>query len=388
VPQPQARPIPRHYGLDWLRIGAFGLLILFHIGLYFAPGHWVVKTPRPVAWLSWPLAAIVPWRLSVLFAVSGYATAAMLLRHPGLGAFMIERSKRLLIPLAFGMLVVIPPQERVRLETGGGRYAWTTFLGHDAFSFSRHAGVFMPGWEHLWFLPYLWVYTLALVGLLAAAPRQQGQARKLGGWLTRGRRLVWAPLAIIALGMAGLARLHIPGLSDSADYLPTFLFGFAYAHSAALRAEVRRQCRAAALCSIAALAALWTLLGLGGLIPDRLGAALGLMAGAAMSWTMVIVCFNLAERLLNRDHRWRRPLAAAVFPAYIVHQTAIVLTGWELGRRGVVGLSAFAVLLTVVMATCALTWGIARVVPGAGVLLGLPQKAGRRGPQLSAFRPA
>lgn len=25
----------RHYGLDWLRIGAFALLILFHIGMYF-----------------------------------------------------------------------------------------------------------------------------------------------------------------------------------------------------------------------------------------------------------------------------------------------------------------------------------------------------------------
>lgn len=28
----------RHYGMDWLRIGAFALLILYHIGMYFVPG--------------------------------------------------------------------------------------------------------------------------------------------------------------------------------------------------------------------------------------------------------------------------------------------------------------------------------------------------------------
>jgi hypothetical protein len=388
VSQSQAPAIPRHFGLDWLRIGAFGLLIVFHIGLYFAPGHWVVKSPQPVAWLSWPLAAIVPWRLSVLFAVSGYVTAAMLQRHPGPGAFLAERSKRLLIPLVFGMLAVIPPQEWVRLETGGARYAWTTFLGHDAFSFSRHAGVFMPGWEHLWFLPYLWVYTLALIGLIAVAPRWQGRARPLVGWLIRGQRLVWVPAAGVATGMALLGRVHVQGLSDSADYLPAFLFGFAYARSADLRAGFRRQFRTAGVVSILALAMVWGLLALGALIPDRLEAGLGLAAGAILSWTMVLVCFNLAERLLNHDHRWRQPLSAAVFPAYIVHQTAIVLTGWALGRLGVIGMPAFAMLLTVVMATCTLAWWIARVVPGAGVLLGMPRNAGRRRPQQAFLSPA
>ena len=34
----------RHFGLDWLRIGAFGLLILYHVGMVFAPWDWVVKS--------------------------------------------------------------------------------------------------------------------------------------------------------------------------------------------------------------------------------------------------------------------------------------------------------------------------------------------------------
>ena len=38
----------RQFGLDWLRIGAFGLLILYHIGMFFVPWGWHVKSATPV----------------------------------------------------------------------------------------------------------------------------------------------------------------------------------------------------------------------------------------------------------------------------------------------------------------------------------------------------
>lgn len=40
----------RQYGLDWLRIGAFALLILYHIGMFLVPWGWHVKAAEPVAW--------------------------------------------------------------------------------------------------------------------------------------------------------------------------------------------------------------------------------------------------------------------------------------------------------------------------------------------------
>ena len=33
----------RHFGMDWLRIGAFALLILYHIGMVFVPWNFHVK---------------------------------------------------------------------------------------------------------------------------------------------------------------------------------------------------------------------------------------------------------------------------------------------------------------------------------------------------------
>ena len=100
----------RHYGLDWLRIAAFGLLIFYHIAMVFSPGTWVIKTPHSYPELIVPMALLTPWRLPLLFAVSGYASRKLFERSGGVRGFARSRALRLLIPLAFGMAVIVPPQ--------------------------------------------------------------------------------------------------------------------------------------------------------------------------------------------------------------------------------------------------------------------------------------
>ncbi|HEX2792795.1 MAG TPA: hypothetical protein VHN58_00045, partial [Croceicoccus sp.] len=68
----------RHYGMDWLRIGAFALLIGYHIGMFFVPWDWHVKSDPVEQWVALPMLLVNGWRLSLLFLVSGYASAAML----------------------------------------------------------------------------------------------------------------------------------------------------------------------------------------------------------------------------------------------------------------------------------------------------------------------
>src|SRR5690606_24652492 len=114
---------------------------------------------------------------------------------PGLAVFLAERSRRLLIPLLFGMAAIVPPQGWVRLEVSGVDPGLARFVAHVAFSFASHAGAFMPGWEHLWFLPYLSAYTLLLAGWIALVPRWRERTARAVAWLTTGRRLIWAPAA-------------------------------------------------------------------------------------------------------------------------------------------------------------------------------------------------
>ena len=76
----------RHYGLDWLRIGAFALLILYHVALVYVPWQFHVKTAAPVDWIAIPMMAINAWRLILLFVVSGYASRALIAKRPDVSA--------------------------------------------------------------------------------------------------------------------------------------------------------------------------------------------------------------------------------------------------------------------------------------------------------------
>ena len=84
-----------------------------------------------------------------------------------LRVFARERTRRLIIPLLFAMAIIIPPQSWVTLQFNHG-YAggfWPFWI-HDYFRFGEIDGVELPEWEHLWFVFYLWLFTL----LLARAP--------------------------------------------------------------------------------------------------------------------------------------------------------------------------------------------------------------------------
>ncbi|HEV8691115.1 MAG TPA: acyltransferase family protein, partial [Ideonella sp.] len=114
MPDTTAPAPPRLYFLDWLRAAAFGLLILYHVGMYYVSWDWHIKSPHAGDAIEPLMMLSSPWRLALLFLISGAATS-MMLRPRSAGAaqrrpFLRERAWRLLPPLAFAMLVVVPPQ--------------------------------------------------------------------------------------------------------------------------------------------------------------------------------------------------------------------------------------------------------------------------------------
>ena len=67
-------PGERRYDLDWVRIGAFMLLIFYHVGMYYVTWDWHVKSPHASSTIEPLMMLTSPWRLSLLFLVSGVAT--------------------------------------------------------------------------------------------------------------------------------------------------------------------------------------------------------------------------------------------------------------------------------------------------------------------------
>ena len=192
--------------LDWLRVAAFGLLILYHIGMFYVTWGWHVKSSHAGHAIEPLMLLTNPWRLTLLFLVSGAATRFMADKLSA-GALAGRRTIRLLVPLLFAMAVIVPPQlyyEVVeKLGYADGYLAfWGRYLAADQ-SFCMPDGCLdIPSWGHLWFVAYLLVYTLLLAALLAWA---RGPFLRLGDWLAQ-RLAGWTLLAwpIVFLAAARL----------------------------------------------------------------------------------------------------------------------------------------------------------------------------------------
>ncbi len=153
----------RRYDIDWLRVLLFGLLIFYHVGMFFVPWGWHIKNNVIYDGLVYPMLFLNQWRLSFLFLISGMGTYFALSKRTG-GQFAKERLTRLLLPLLFGMLVVVPPQVYIeRLDKGQFSGNYFTFWFSEAF-----VGVYPVGnisWHHLWFIVYLLVFSLLFIPL-------------------------------------------------------------------------------------------------------------------------------------------------------------------------------------------------------------------------------
>lgn len=373
----------RHYGMDWLRIGAFVLLIFYHVGFSFTP--WGYQTPSRgvVDWVEIPLLGLSAWRLALLFAISGYASAALLAKDGDTGTFLKSRLLRLGIPLLFGLTVVVPPQPYMGLINSGYEHGYGYFLLHDAFSFRRVRYENLPAIMHLWFVIYLLAYTLALCAALLVVPRSwRVKAADGATWLLAGPALL--PLGILviyamrSIGPDGWTDTHFlsADLPAHLHYGGMFLFGFLLRGSEDLRLAIGRQWKLALALGLAGygMVALEAWYYPGNVSTPHAWLQPLSFGKAVQSWATVIALFGIADRYWNRDARWRAPLAEAVFPVFIAHQTVMVLVSYTLRDKGLTALPEFLVLCVAVTLGSWLFYLAGREIGPLRPLIGLKRR--------------
>lgn len=351
----------RRYDLDWLRIGAFGLLILYHIGMFFVSWDWHVKSAHAGPALQPLMLLTSPWRLALLFLIAGCATRFMADRLDG-ATMLKSRSLRLLLPLVFGMLVIVPPQSYYEIvEKLGFKEGWFVFyVKYLAFHDGWRPGgrlLIVPTWNHLWFVAYLWAYSMIVVALrplLLSDPMRRIAGRLMAH--LRGAMLLLAPPLFIAVMRLWLRPLfgETHALVDDwylhAIYLPLFLFGYGIAKAESIWAAIERLRWVALATAILCYGGLvWFMLeGNPAFMPWRS------VVWAFDLWAWILMLLGFARRFLSFDHPARRYLTEAVFPFYILHQTVIVVVGHHLTG---LGLPAWAEGAILILATVAACWG-------------------------------
>lgn len=386
----------RHYGMDWLRVGAFVMLIFYHVGFSFTP--WGYQTPSRgvVWWAEIPLLGLSAWRLALLFAISGYASAALFSKERSTGSFLHSRLLRLGIPLLFGLTVIVPPQPYMGLLNSGYARGYGYFLFHDAFSFRRVIHESLPAVMHLWFVIYLLAYTVALCIALMVLPARwraalaRGAEKVLGGaWLLPAGCLItyivrapgdgWTDTHSVLNDMC--AHLHYGGM---------FLFGFLLRGSERLRAAIARQWRMGMVLGLAgyAVVALEAWYYPGNVRTPRVWMEPLDFAKSVQCWGTVIALFGIADRFWNHDARWRGTLAEAVFPVFLAHQTVMVLVSYWLRDKGLTALPEFLVLCVSVAGGSWLFYLVGREVGPLRPLIGLKRARPARGAKAAAMPPS
>ena len=374
----------RRYDLDWVRIGAFMLLILYHVGMYYVTWDWHVKSPYASADIEPLMMLTSPWRLSLLFLVSGVATAYLLARQ-GSGNFLGQRSTRLLIPLAFGMLVIVPPQSYLevveKLHYSGSFVEFYRLYISGFHGFCRGSDcLIMPTWNHLWFVAYLWIYTLVLYLAVRIAPPLVPWLRKLAERRMAGIGiLVWpvAYLCVIRLGLAARFPANHAVIGDwynHAMYFGVFLLGFALAGARGPWNSLERTrwlTLGTAVLGWAFLNAYYGAYSDDAAVPPEALRLFARVIYGAEQWLAIAAVLGFAHRHLTHDSPARRYLTTAIFPVYILHQTVIVVVAHALKPSHLYPPVEGVLLVLVTAATCVLSYEAIRRLRPLRPLFGL-----------------
>ena len=159
--------LQRRYDLDWLRVLAVLLLLYFHTAALFYTGdlgEFYVKNNRSSIEMECFVLFVHQWHMPLLFLLSGSATWFTLSFRTA-SEYVTERFKRLFIPFLFGTLVIIPPQVYYRLLSNSNYQNSYTQFYPQFFNGIRPQGNFE--WGHLWFIIYLFVFSLIALPLFS-----------------------------------------------------------------------------------------------------------------------------------------------------------------------------------------------------------------------------
>ncbi|WP_417611634.1 acyltransferase family protein [Parasphingorhabdus sp.] len=384
----------RRYDLDWLRIIAFGLLIFYHCGMFYVSWSWHVKS-RFASDAMEPLMMLTnPWRLTLLFVIAGAATRFMADKMT-LTSFIALRMRRLWPPLLLAMFVIVPPQsyfeivEALQAAQGlpAGHGGWL-----DDFYIKYVTGtgnwcdadgcLITPTYNHMWFVAYLILYTLALVLILPLLRRVPSAASALiaGPLLTIGPWLYMAALRLTLFPIFGESHDFRDDWYLHALYFGMFLFGFAIAkHQPFFDRCVRLRWIALAV-SLSCWAALVSYFSsYSDLQPPPEWLQLTMRGVRELdAWCAIVAAIGLAHRYLRGiDGRWRPILTQAVFPFYLIHQTIIVVAGHYLDELRLPLAIEAPLLIVITMAGCWLFFDLGRRMPVLRVWIGLsPRQPG------------
>ena len=332
----------RRYDIDWLRVLVMLAVFFFHCARFFGGGTWHLNNSEEsivalifIGWLDM-------WFMPLFCLLSGVGSWYAL-RSRNNGQYVLERIKRILVPLyTVGLFLLLPPQYYFEIFSNAGYRGtfWEMlpryFSGLRHFSFDWPGGlVHVPFSGHLWFLQYLFLISLVALPLLRYLRSEQGLRLiySLSGWCNRrgGIFLFLVPVIIIRIGLRSIFQGE-HNWADFLEFVVFFVIGYILPSDTRFTESLKNHgwiCLGIGMVGFGAEVIF--VLGLGynpGGEPFSLSFVLfeTVMSIGRLTWIIFVLSMGAKHLNFNKD-----VLAygnEAVLPFYIFHQTIILCVGW------------------------------------------------------------
>ncbi len=289
----------RRHDIDWLRVIAIGLLLIYHIAIVFQP--WAsfvgfIKSDDPVVALWTPMTMLNVWRIPLLFFVSGMGLYFAMHKR-NWRQLLLERTKRILLPFLFGIVAITP----LHLFIFQKYY-------HMPLGYYPHQG-------HLWFLLNIFVYVLLLLPVFYYLQKHENGSikRALSSFMSRpgGPLLISLFFVLeVLLVKPQLFALYAETWHGFYNGLLAFFFGFLLVYSGKTFWQTVLKWR-------------WLYAGMAIILYGirfvlfETEAPGYLMAIESNCWIFAV--FGFGYKYLNKPGKTLTYLSQAAYPVYIIH---------------------------------------------------------------------
>ncbi len=314
----------RRYDIDWLRVIAVLLLFFAHPArIFLTSGPWYIQNTQKSELISVIGLFIDKWQMPLLFLLAG-ASTFFALSFRSAGEYLKERFIRLLVPLIFGILVIVPPQLYIEiLGFNGASY----FEYYPKYFDAEFTHGFDMG--HLWFIAYLFGFSLLALPLFLFFKKEKGAGivDKLGKFFSRPGMIYLFILPIFLMDY-----LLYDFYPNPIYFLTFFLLGYLLLASDHFEKTIHKNKLIGLIVGVLWFIASFTLYIQQ--IPTPIW--FGSLTKGVVSWCLLIAILGYGKQFLNFNNRFLKYQGEASYPVYILHQTIVIALGyfvirWQLG---------------------------------------------------------
>lgn len=194
-------PFNRRYDIDWLRVIAIGMLLVYHTSIGFQPWGVLIRFIQndefnESLWILMSMMNI--WRIPFLFLVSGIGVWFALQRRDW-KALIKERSVRIFLPFLVGVFLWVPLHQNL----------WQYYYAQPV--------LYVPNPGHVWFLGNVFIYVLIFIPLFIFMKDYSENK-----WVVKLKKAINQPLSLFVLVIPFVLEVEIVNPENFEMYAMTW----------------------------------------------------------------------------------------------------------------------------------------------------------------------